>query len=285
MFADPHHLIEQFDLQSGARVADFGAPQLRERVIIIGSTLRDNFQYPSQTHCSTGNASDLFGEKLKSYLTLEDAIGDLPFIRSGEESFEYASEPKNEFQKIMRKNAPERLMDHNAPKNNAKLVKIMELLPDGGTPKDLPEEFRPASGFPNTYCRLWWQRPATTVTRNLGTPSSSRCVHPKTPRALTTREGARLQCFPDSYQFYGTRSDRNLQIGNAVPTFLSVALTKAILSSFRQEYTKNPEKISETKEKRSQSNVEIARRRLREHDTLSSPSDFVPISRQARLLA
>ena len=133
----------------------------------------------------------------------------------------------------MRKNAPTRLMDHNSPNNNAKLVKIMELLPDGGTPEDLPESLRPTSGFKNTYCRLWWKRPATTITRNLSTPSSSRCIHPKAPRPLTTREGARIQCFPDAYQFYGSRGDRNLQIGNAVPTFLSSAIAQAILENFK----------------------------------------------------
>ena len=134
-------------------------------------------------------------------------------------------------------------MDYNAPKNNAKLVKMMELLPDGGTPEDLPKELRPTSGFKNTYCRLWWDRPSTTVMRNLSTPSSSRCIHPKAPRPLTTREGARIQCFPDSYQFFGSRSDRNLQIGNAVPAFLSNALAKAILSNFKQEYVKTSGQI------------------------------------------
>lgn len=230
--------------------ADFGAPQIRERIIIIGSKLKNNFQYPSQTHYRAEEAPDLFRTGLKPHLTLEEAISDMPFIKSGEESFKYASEPQNEFQKIMRVNAPEKLMDHNAPNNNAKLVKMMELLPDGGTPEDLPKELRPTSGFKNTYCRLWWNRPSTTITRNLSTPSSSRCIHPKAPRPLTTREGARIQCFPDSYQFYGSRSDRNLQIGNAVPTVLSNALAKAILYNFKQEYEKNYGQVFKAKEKR-----------------------------------
>lgn len=230
--------------------ANFGAPQIRERVIIIGSKLKNEFQYPSQTHFSAEENPNLFSKGLKPYLTLEEAISDLSFIRSGEKSFEYASEPQNEFQKKMRKNAPKKLMDHNAPNNNAKLVKMMELLPDGGTPEDLPKELRPTSGFKNTYCRLWWNRPSTTITRNLGTPSSSRCIHPKAPRALTTREGARLQCFPDSYQFYGSRSERNLQVGNAVPTVLSTALAKAILSYFKQEHAKNYGQVFETEERR-----------------------------------
>lgn len=214
--------------------ADYGAPQIRERVVIIGSKLGTDFNYPEPTHYDSNNQADLFGINIKPYLTLEQAISDLPFIKSNEESFKYASTPKNDFQKSMRKNAPAKLMDHNSPNNNAKLIKIMELLPDGGTPDDLPEAIRPTSGFKNTYCRLWWERPSTTITRNLSTPSSSRCIHPKAPRPLTTREGARIQCLPDDYVFYGSRSDRNLQIGNAVPTRLSVPLAESILKHFKE---------------------------------------------------
>lgn len=207
--------------------ADYGVPQIRERVIIIGTKLENDFEYPSKTHASIED-NNIFNQGLKSYLKLSEAISDLPFIKSNEESFEYSSEAKNEFQTLMRMNAPKKLMDHNAPKNNEKLVKLMECLPDGGTPQDVPEELRPTSGFANTYCRLWWERPAPTVTRNLSTPSSSRCIHPKAPRPLTTREGARIQCFPDDYIFYGSRSSKNLQIGNAVPPFLSIALKNSI---------------------------------------------------------
>ncbi len=202
--------------------ADYGVPQLRERVIIIGTKLNKDFEYPKPTH---SNKKD---DNLKPYLTLSEAINDLPLIKSNEESFEYKTKANNEFQELMRIKAPEKLMDHNSPKNNEKLVKLMECLPDGGTPQDAPEELRPKSGFKNTYCRLWWEKPAPTITRNLSTPSSSRCIHPKAPRPLTTREGARIQCFPDNYIFYGSRSSRNLQIGNAVPTFLSIALKDSI---------------------------------------------------------
>lgn len=236
--------------------ADFGVPQIRERIIIIGSKLKNNFQYPLPTHCEQKKMpKNLFKNIFKPYLTLKEAIGDLPFINPGEESFKYASEPQNEFQKMMRMNAPKKLMDHNAPNNNSRMIKMMELLPDGGTPEDLPRELRPKSGFKNTYCRLWWNRPSTTITRNLSTPSSSRCVHPKAPRPLTTREGARIQCFPDSYQFCGSRSDKNLQIGNAVPTFLSNALAEAILYHFNQENKQKQQEIFKFAIQKSYSNI------------------------------
>lgn len=212
--------------------ADYGVPQIRERVFIVGTRLNNAFSYPNSTHASKEKN---IKEILEPYLNISDAIGDLPFIKSGEESFVYQTSPQNPFQEMMRKDAPRKLMDHNAPKNNEKLVKIMEQLPDGGTPLDLPENLRPKSGFANTYCRLWWNRPSTTITRNFSTPSSSRCIHPKAPRPLTTREGARIQCFPDDYIFYGSRSDKNLQIGNAVPTLVSIAIKNAILQHISKE--------------------------------------------------
>ncbi|MFH1827549.1 MAG: DNA (cytosine-5-)-methyltransferase, partial [bacterium] len=248
--------------------ADYGAPQIRERVIIIGTKLNSKFDYPEPTHYNSKDGQTLLTQDLKPHLTLSEAISDLPFIKSGEESFEYSEEPKNDFQKLMRKNAPEKLMDHNAPNNNQKLVKLMENLPDGGTPNDLPKELRPKSGFANTYCRLWWDRPSTTITRNLSTPSSSRCIHPKAPRSLTTREGARIQCFPDDYIFYGSRSDKNLQIGNAVPTFLSSALKESIKRHFSKQEKSNLYELG----KRyigidvNEEYVKIAERRLAELD-------------------
>ncbi len=214
--------------------AKYGVPQIRERVIIVGTKLDNSFEFPQATHCEKDKL-----ENLKPFLTLGEAISDLPFIKSNDESFIYAKEPQNEFQKIMRRNAPKRLSEHNSPKNNEKLVKLMELLPDGGTPMDLPEELRPKSGFGNTYCKLWWNKPSTTITRNLSTPSSSRCIHPIAPRPLTTREGARLQCFPDDYIFYGSRSAKNLQIGNAVPTFLSIALKDSIKKYLQKDKNTN----------------------------------------------
>lgn len=212
--------------------ADYGVPQIRERIFIVGSIFDHDFCYPKPSHENSHDNFLPFDNKLKPYLTLSEAISDLPFIKSGEEGFDYEKEPENDFQKMMRSSAPKKIMDHIAPNNNQKLIKIMESLPDGGTPQDLPEELRPKSGFANTYCRLWWNRPSTTITRNFSTPSSSRCIHPKAPRPLTTREGARIQCFPDNYIFYGSRSDKNLQIGNAVPTFVSIAIKDSVYEHF-----------------------------------------------------
>lgn len=205
--------------------ADYGAPQIRERVILVGTLLDNEFTYPLPTHY---NPETGMIKGLKPYVTLGEAIGDLGVLANGGKTLVYSSEPQNDYQRLMRENAPAELMDHNVSKNGEHLVKLMEALPDGGSPMDVAEELRPTSGFANCYCRLWWDKPSTTVTRNLGCVSSSRCVHPKQPRPLSTREGARIQGFPDNYHFFGTRSERNLQIGNAVPTFLSKAIKDSV---------------------------------------------------------
>ncbi len=215
--------------------ADFWAPQIRERVIIIGTKKSKKFVYPKLTHYNPKSNTMGLHIWLLPYLTLGEAIGDLPLIKSWESSTKYATDAQNAFQKKMRAHAPKKLVDHVSPKNNDNLIALMEQLPDGWCPRDLPEEMRPKSWFWNTYCKLRRERPSTTITRNLSTPSSSRCIHPKAPRPLTTREWARLQCFPDDYIFYWSRSDKNLQIGNAVNTFLSTALKDAIKEHFSKE--------------------------------------------------
>ena len=214
--------------------ADYGAPQIRERVILVGTLDERPFVYPKPTHYNPelGIPND---NTLKPYVTLGEALGDLPSIKTGEQGFHYTCEPQNDYQRLMRTNAPAEIREHEVPKNGAKLVALMEALPDGGTPKDVPEELRPSSGFANCYCRLWWNRPSTTITRNLGCVSSSRCVHPRDPRPLSTREGARLQGFPDDYVFCGKRSDKHLQIGNAVPTFLSRAIKDSVKAYMKGE--------------------------------------------------
>lgn len=205
--------------------ADYGVPQLRERIVIVGKLPGVSFDYPNQTH-SAGQKPGLL-----KYVTLKEALSDLPRVLPGEIVTKYGSKPKTPYQTWLRSKNKANLMDHNAPVHGEFLRKIMEVLPEGGSAYDLPEDIRPKSGFGNSYGRLWWDKPAPTITRNLGTPSSARCIHPSQSRALTTREGARLQSFPDDFTFYGSRSQKNLQIGEAVPPLLSFALIGSIRKS------------------------------------------------------
>jgi len=195
---------------------NYGVPQHRDRVILVGFKGKNNFEYPKPTH----------GQGLKPFVTLKDAIGDLPAIKSAQGSTRYLHAANNEFLRYVRAHADPVLTEHNAPKNGAHLVKIMETLKEGQDKFDLPEDMRPKSGYANTYAKLWWNQPSTTITRNFATPSSSRCIHPRDSRAMSIREGARLQSFPDDYRFYGSDGMKKLEIGNAVPPLLSIALAR-----------------------------------------------------------
>ena len=164
---------------------------------------------------------------LKRY-SLMDAISDLPELRAGESINRYKYHPLNDYQKTMR-GGKKILTEHNAGNHGEKMKKILGLIPKGGSIEDIPVCLRPKKFFKNTYARLFPHLPSPTITRNFGTPSSSRCVHPFQPRALSTREGARLQGFPDSYQFLGTKTAKNLQVGNAVPPILGKVLGEIML--------------------------------------------------------
>jgi len=209
--------------------ADYGTPQIRKRVIIVGSTLENPFSFPEGS----------YGEGKKSPWTLGDAISDLPSLKEGELGLRYRCKPKNRYQVQMRKAEMTSLTEHECGKYNKTLSTLIAKIKEGKSAWDLDPKYHPTSGFGNTYARLWWNKPCTTLTRNFGTPSSSRCIHPKDNRGLTTREGARVQGFPDNYKFFGSRSDKNLQIGNAVPTMVSAALAKAVEEHLKGAFEDN----------------------------------------------
>ncbi len=208
---------------------DFGVPQHRERVILVGFKGNNGFIYPAPTH----------GKDKLPYVTLKEAIGDLPILKSGETKDYYAAPISNAFLEFVREKAFEKVTEHTAPKNGEHLIRIMEALQDGQSKDDLPEDIRPKSGYGNTYAKLWWERPSTTITRNFACPSSSRCIHPRDSRAMSIREGARLQSFPDNYKFYGSDGMKRLEIGNAVPPLLSIAIAKQMLLAMNKNEAAN----------------------------------------------
>ena len=205
--------------------ADYGAPQIRYRTIVLGwKRGLPALDFPVPTNGAKAG--------LRPYLTLMEAISDLPQIGAGESADRYATPPQNEYQKRMRGNQ-KKLLEHNAANYGEKMQEILRIIPEGGSVSDLPMRLRPKSAYCNTYARLLPNEPSPTITRNFGTPSSSRCVHPYQPRALSTREGARLQGFPDDYKFIGGKQSKNLQIGNAVPPILGEAIATVVVSALR----------------------------------------------------
>ena len=229
-----------YDTRSAVlEASDYGLPQIRKRTIVVGwKRGLQSVQLPTPTHSSGPN---IFSFPPK--LTLMDAISDLPELGANDIKELYDKEPENEYQRQLRGHK-QKLTEHNSSNYGKKMLEILSLIPNGGTIKDLPERLRPRKYFMNTYARLLPDSPAPTITRNFGTPSSSRCVHPFQNRALSTREGARLQGFPDDYIFYGSKTSKNLQIGNAVPPILGEVIAKAIIKSMNKEKTTNTDEDS-----------------------------------------
>ena len=200
---------------------DYGLPQSRQRTIILAWREGENPVFlPTPTH----------GSKRKPFLTLLDAISDLPPIGTGLSSSSYLCNPQNEYQKLLRGSCTV-LTEHFCAKYGDRMKSVISKVPPGGSIMDVPVDLRPKGYFKNTYARLVPDSPSPTMTRNFGTPSSSRCIHPFQDRALSTREGARLQGFPDSYIFHGGKGSKNLQIGNAVPVVLARVLGESISSA------------------------------------------------------
>ncbi len=210
--------------------SDYGVPQNRERVFLVGIRndlpLRHQWQFPKPNKSRK--------------LSVKVAISDLPRLENGEKKEEYMSKPQSKYQYLMRGNQKE-LYNHFNGVNGKRMLEIMRIVPEGEgrpyinklvTSGKLPKNLYLTSGYDNTYGRLWWNRPSTTITNNLSTPSSLRCIHPKQNRALTPREGARLQSFPDNFKFIGTKEKVNSQIGNAVPPLLSMHLANEIFDFF-----------------------------------------------------
>jgi DNA (cytosine-5)-methyltransferase 1 len=215
--------------------ASYGVPQNRERVVIVGNRVGVQFEWPRPTHyvkhkSMAGRRRELVAslpierEALKPAVTLMDAIGDLPYVESGGQVIEYAGAGATEFQRAIRGGAAE-LTGHRATKHSDKMMEIIRHA--GSSIADLPPGMV-TSGFSSCYSRLDADRPSNTITVNFVHPSSNRCIHPFQHRALTPREGARLQSFPDTYQFVGSTAQVVKQIGNAVPPMLGRVLAEAI---------------------------------------------------------
>lgn len=198
------------------RAADYGVPQLRRRVIFVGSREGLAFEKPKA----------LFEED--QFTTVWDAIGDLPAVGPGETATQYDHSPFTDYQRALRAESEE-LQGHTVSAHPPHLVKALSFIPDGGNRTAIPVEYQPSSGFHNSYSRLNSKEPAVAVTSNLGKPSGTRCVHPFQHRGLTAREGARLQSFPDAFHFSGGIVSQRLQIANAVPPVLARALGQSLV--------------------------------------------------------
>ncbi len=205
--------------------ADYGVPQLRKRIFFVGikKKYNYNFKFPTPTHHDKTSLLS-FGDSSNTYLTVKDAISDLPVIESKESANVYDKEPLNDYQAYCRGNMT-KLFNHTAPKHSELVIERIKNIPQGGNHGDLPEELKLKKGYPNIYGRLHENKPADTITGNCGCASApGRFLHPTSNRVITVREACRLQSIPDFIEFKGNNSQQYKQVGNAVPPLLAKAI-------------------------------------------------------------
>jgi DNA (cytosine-5)-methyltransferase 1 len=235
-----------------------GVPQRRRRFLLVGSKV-GTFKFPGETEGpSEGNLFNSDGmdelalerffiqkpEDGTEKWTFDDATSDLPALKAGERLEKYKSPAKNSLQEYFQKGS-EAPIDHFAVGHREYFIEMLSYIPQGKSALDpevqklMPKNLRPTSGFKNSYQRIVGSAPSPTITRNFTTPSSANCIHPTQDRALSIREGARCQSFPDWFYFLGTTDEKRLQIGNAVPPLLGKAIGESILNAIQSSTNLN----------------------------------------------
>ena len=228
-----------------------GVPQRRKRFLLVGSKV-GVFKFPGEQdlpHDENLFESDEFSlekffvqkpEDGTEQWTFNDATSDLPALKAGQRLEKYKSPAKNSLQEYFRKGS-ETPLDHFAVGHRDYFIEMLSYIPQGKSALDpevqkiMPQKLRPTSGFKNSYQRIVGNAPSPTITRNFTTPSSANCIHPNQDRALSIREGARCQSFPDWFFFLGTTDEKRLQIGNAVPPLLGKAIGESILTALNNK--------------------------------------------------
>ncbi len=209
---------------------EYGIPQRRKRVFIVGNRLGHNFQMPKPTLMISGQ---IFRN---SDATISHAIGGLPIpTNSKSDELSYKSSPIDEFDTLLR-NGSNKVTEHYYPEINGIQSERICALKPGQSMRDLPEKLQHKSfrkranrrvadgiptekrgGAPSGLKRLHANEPCLTITG----AAIRELIHPQANRPLTIRECARIQTFPDSFVFQGNASQKIRQIGNAIPPMLA----------------------------------------------------------------
>lgn len=221
---------------------DYGVPQIRKRIILIG-VRKDIKIDPKQiykdiikTHYNP-ETSDKEKENKKKFVTVKDAIADLPALMPGQGDIKIEHNVKlwNEFLETVRAKDDRIIFDHIARNHNeADKKRYYAMSKNKWTFQDMLEK-KPALNhlkqrvFNNSYVVQFWDSPARTIIAHLY-KDGNQFIHPdyNQARTLTPREAARLQSFPDDFIFAGSKTQQYKQIGNAVPPLMAEAIAKSI---------------------------------------------------------
>lgn len=211
----------------------FGVPQLRYRLVVLGALKAPVF-FPS---CVPAGVEGRMDEH--DFVTVGDAVSDLPPVLSGggldDQKTPRRPRALTPYAEMVRQGA-DRLYNHWAADTAAVNLSRIEHVPEGGNWHDIPLDLLPArfrevrlSDHTTTYRRLARDHPAHVITCLCGNVTAGAFTHPTQDRAITVREAARLQGFPDVHRFVGPRSSQYRQVGNAVPALMARGLAEAFL--------------------------------------------------------
>ncbi|MDE3840434.1 DNA (cytosine-5-)-methyltransferase [Bacillus methanolicus] len=214
--------------------ADYGVPQRRKRIFLVGTREGIDFEFPLPTHNEEG-----IDGKLK-WISVEEALGDLSSpTQTG--IVNYISAPTNAYQIKMRENNRAEFVTEHIIPNLSELDKIIiEHIPVGGNYMDVPDsvpskrikKFKETGGRTTCYGRLRPDKPSYTINTHFNRPNVGCNIHYKEKRLITVREALRLQSFPDDYIIKSsTKRGKHTIVGNAVPPILAEALAKKVLES------------------------------------------------------
>ena len=228
--------------------AHYGVPQERWRLIILGSQF-SKITHPEPTHYAFGRANFRGGTTmtfqldkskenlLLSYATVSDAICDLPKIGMGEgsEFIEYNNDCYSIYANSLRNKAGF-TFNHFAARLSKQNTERMTFVKPGGSWRDIPHELLPKgmqrarkSDHTKRYGRLTNEGLSGTIMTKCD-PHWGTVFLPDQDRTLTVREAARIQSFPDTYKFIGSRVSQYVQVGNAVPVLMAKAIAQEIHS-------------------------------------------------------
>lgn len=210
--------------------ADYGVPQKRKRVIIVGLSNGETFVFPKPTHGTD--------ERLKPYVTVKSALGDLPIATLNEkERVVYKTDPQTPYQKLMRKKNLKDVSDHYMPKLSELDRYIIAHVKPGGNYMDIPSDVNSErirrlqrdGGHTTCYGRLDPNEPSYTINTYFNRPNVGCNIHYSEPRLITVREALRLQSFPDDFELVSTsKQGKCLVVGNAVPPMLAKVIAKEL---------------------------------------------------------
>lgn len=210
------------------KAEEYGVPQERRRMFFIATREDRPIRFPDPTHGPDAGVP---------FVTIGDAIRDLPAVGNGkgDNISRYHTTPTSAFAREMR-GQENVLANHWAPKLDQKNLVRLAHIPPGGSWRDIPHDLLPEgmkrakrSDHTKRYGRPEWGDLACTILTKCDVHWGA-YFHPEQLRAITPREAARLQSFPDRFQFRGARTDQFIQIGNAVPPLLGRAVARSILT-------------------------------------------------------